>query len=353
MVGRVLLAFVTLLIASPALGWWDGGHQITASIAFRRLRPEQRSRVVALLKAHPRWSVDFEQQMPEQVRTADAETQAEWTFQQAAIWPDLARKFEGADRERFHHSTWHYVNLPHFLTDADRKALNGKVNTNTNLIPPDEPAQDMNIVQTIRIARRIVGDGTASAESRGIMLPWLFHTVGDIHQPLHSTALFSQRLLREGCRGGNLIKTKQRDNLHALWDSLPGEHSSVREAGNRAIALMNRTDLKLEGERAAGKLDELTWLTESHELTIAAVYDTEVLAVLRAAESEGARELPAITLPEDYLKTAGAIAERRVVEAGTGSEPCWRKSRSDSNCIPRELAEAGLEPTRGLLPSGF
>jgi hypothetical protein len=316
MLHRLMLSIAVLLTASPALAWWDGGHQITASIAFRRLTPEQRQRVLALLKSHPRWTDDFEYQMPDAVKADDADTQTEWVFQQAAIWPDLVRKFEGADRERFHHGTWHYVNLPHFLTDADRKALEGKVYVNVNLIAPEQPAPNMNIVQTIRLARRVVGDGSASAESRAVMLAWLFHTVGDIHQPLHSTAMFSQRLLPEGCRGGNLIKTKQRDNLHSLWDSLPGERLSLREARNRAVALMNRADLKPDGERAATMLNESTWLSESHELTIKAVYDAEVLAALRAAESGGARELPTITLSDDYLQAAGAIAERRIVEAG-------------------------------------
>jgi len=33
------------------------------------------------------------------------------------------------------------------------------------------------------------------------MLTWLFHLIGDIHQPLHSTALFSTKLFPEGDRG--------------------------------------------------------------------------------------------------------------------------------------------------------
>jgi hypothetical protein len=313
---RCVVISLCVLAVSPAWGWWDAGHKITGSIAFRRLTPEQRQQVTALLRAHPRWEQDFASQMPDDVRSGDADVQAEWSFQQAALWPDLARNFEGAERERFHHATWHYINLQQFLAPADRTALAGTLQINTSFVPPTEPSADMNIVQTIRLARRIVADETAPAESRAVMLCWLFHTVGDLHQPLHSTALFSQRVLPEGCRGGNRIKTKQRENLHALWDSLPGERPPYREARNQALVLMNRADLTSAGEQAATKLDEPVWLNESHELVKAVVYDAEVLTVLRAAEAGNAPQLPTITLSEDYLKTAGAVAERRVVEAG-------------------------------------
>jgi hypothetical protein len=311
----VAACFVVLCVA-PCSAWWDAGHQITASIAFRRLSPEQRERVLAVLRAHPRWTTDFEQAMPDSVRSADAAMQAEWAFQQAAVWPDLARKFDRANRDRYHHATWHYVNLPHFLTDADRRALVGSIEANFSVIAPATPAPDMNIVQTIRLSRNIVADRSQPIERRAEMLMWLFHTVGDIHQPLHSTTLFSQRLLREGCRGGNLIKTKQRGNLHSLWDSLPGENLSPREARNQALLLMNRADLSMQGERAARELDESSWLKESHELAVSTVYDSEVVTPLRAAESDGARELPLLTLSEDYLKTAGRAADYRIVAAG-------------------------------------
>jgi hypothetical protein len=68
-----------------------------------------------------------------------------------------------------------------------------------------------------------------------VILAWLFHDVGDIHQPLHSTALFSLRLFREGDCGGNLIKTFQAFNLHAVWDQFPGRGDGYQESRNKAI----------------------------------------------------------------------------------------------------------------------
>src|SRR5206468_2522083 len=96
---------------------------------------------------------------------------------------------------------------------------------NLTMDPPVGATTDtarMNVVQVIRFARKVAADKQASPNDRAMLLAWLFHDVGDIHQPLHSAALFSTRLFREGDRGGNSIKTKQSGNLHALWDNFPG-----------------------------------------------------------------------------------------------------------------------------------
>jgi hypothetical protein len=59
---------------------------------------------------------------------------SEWQFQQSAIWADLARGFRG-DNAKYNHGTWHYINVPHFLHDADRDALAGKLKVNDSLVP--------------------------------------------------------------------------------------------------------------------------------------------------------------------------------------------------------------------------
>lgn len=55
---------------------------------------------------------------------------------------------------------------------------------------------------------------------RSFMIRFLLHIVGDVHQPLHSSALFSPEF-PDGDQGGNLFKItyKTYDELHALWDA--------------------------------------------------------------------------------------------------------------------------------------
>src|SRR5262245_26755930 len=110
---RVPIAFlIALSIVAPAFGWSAAGHKIVASIAFRQLTPEEQTTIANLLEQHPRWQLDFESKMPDAIKTGTPEERNEWTFQQAAVWPDMARGFQGEDSRQYHHAEWHYINAP-------------------------------------------------------------------------------------------------------------------------------------------------------------------------------------------------------------------------------------------------
>ena len=57
---------------------------------------------------------------------------------------------------------------------------------------------------------------------RALFARYLIHMVGDIHQPLHSVALFNHTFPK-GDAGGNLLKIKllngSVENFHSFWDS--------------------------------------------------------------------------------------------------------------------------------------
>ena len=308
---------------SPAWAWNAKGHRVIASLAFRQLSAAQQSKIAALLERHPRFTEDFADPMPDDVRGADSASRREWSFQQAAVWPDLVRSGP-PEKRAFNRGEWHYVNVPHFLSDAARHELDGKllINLATD-VPPEATLETapLNIVQTIRFARQIVADQQTSPADRAVMLAWLFHTVGDIHQPLHSTALFSARLFPAGDRGGNSVKTLQSGNLHALWDQFPGQSDSFREARNQALEKTVDSRLAAIGTEAATTLDEQLWLKESHALAQSRVYTEEVLSALRNMESAGNREsagntVQPIDLSQEYLQAGGQVAEQRIVQAG-------------------------------------
>ncbi len=305
-----LVATVFVVLSSQALAWSDAGHKIIASIAFSRLTPQDRQKVIEILREHPRFQADFVDAMPEDVEDAD---RREWLFQQAAIWPDLARNFKGDDHVRYNHSTWHYINVPTFLNAGDEEALTGTLKVNVSLDPPARLQENMNAIQTIRIARSMLTDPAVAKADKAVMLAWLFHVVGDIHQPLHSTALFSQKLFPEGDRGGNLIKTKQRGNLHALWDTFPGGKATLKEAHQDALKLLADPDMARVGDREAAVLDEKVWLDESWKMARDFAYGP-LVPILQDLEKDG--EVLPITLQEDYLLKGGALSKLRLVMAG-------------------------------------
>ncbi|MBI1914414.1 MAG: S1/P1 nuclease [Planctomycetes bacterium] len=313
----ICFLMILSLLQSQALAWSAGGHKIVASIAFRQLTAEEQAKVVALLKEHPRFAQDFKAKMPEEIASGSEPEKNEWIFQQAAIWPDLARGFPEGLQKKFHRAQWHYINVPHFLTGTDRVALDGKLKLNLSLEAPESAVEGMNVVQTIRYARTILKSDDAEKQQKALMLSWLMHTEGDLHQPLHSTALFSRFLFPNGDRGGNRVVTSQRGSLHSVWDSFPGGKIQFQTARNRAIQLMNDEELSALGAEAAKNLDEKTWLDESHLLAVTVAYDPEVIGRLRILEMSGDEgEFEPIKLSETYLKTGSAIADRRVVQAG-------------------------------------
>ena len=320
----ILLGMVlsVVLAATPVLAWTDAGHKIVASIAFRQLTPEQQRKLSELLEYHPRFANDFTGKMPVEV---DDEEVSEWRLQQAAIWPDIARRFSEENKVLFHRGPWHYINSPLFLTDADRltMASDPRLALKTE-VPATEAARlEMNVLQTIAFARQQLADPSVSKAERAVLLCWLCHLVGDLHQPLHSTASFSQKLYPEGDHGGNLIRTQLRSNLHSLWDGFPGGKLNLREARNDALTLMANPELQPLGPAAAAQLDHLVWFEESRKLALLVVYTPEILTPLQGLESERSAgetaelsPIPKLGLSEEYLRTGGHVAQRRLVEAG-------------------------------------
>src|SRR5437763_13755343 len=148
----------------------------------------------------------------------------------------------------------------------------------------------MNIMQALGFARGQLARPDLAPQDRAVLTAWIFHLVGDIHQPLHSSTLVSQKLFPEGDRGGNSIKLKQSYNLHALWDGFPGEAMEFRVARNRGIEYAENSKWRWIGNSAAEALQESVWLSESEKIARTTAYDAEVLAAVSKMEAAGAAE---------------------------------------------------------------
>ncbi len=97
---------------------FDDSNRLAGSICYHLLPEETRNAYVWLLKHHPRYTEDFADRMPDNVKNGDdVDMQSEWHFQQAAIWGEMVRGNDEFDR-----GPWRY-NGPCFLTEDDRKAL--------------------------------------------------------------------------------------------------------------------------------------------------------------------------------------------------------------------------------------
>jgi hypothetical protein len=312
------LALGIWALFTPALvAWSDKGHKMVASIALRQLDQAEREKIYAILKHHPRWKEEFADRMPEDVRTGDAAMQLEWAFQQAAIWPDIAREYQDDVREKFHRSTWHYINHGIFLHEQEREKFEKEFPTGSFEMPA-KVEEISNVIQALKFTRRALqpSEKTPDAE-RAVYVAWIMHLVGDLHQPLHSTSMYANKVFPTGDRGGNEVALVQRTNLHALWDSFPGTGKvTLKESRDAALTLMIDDDFKKLGEAALRQLEEESWLKESQQLAIAYVYTDEVIAPLRNYESVEELKKNPLGMSKDYMQTGGKIAKQRVVEAG-------------------------------------
>lgn len=306
----LLLAFT----ANPVLGWDSTGHRLTAYIAFEEMDAGQRDYWLTLLAAHPRFDEDFLQQMPEAVRNTEAAEQNRWLLGQAAYWPDIARGLPYQDALRFNRPNWHWIDgawlrdetVIHGNVYVDIAPFADVIGRPTETVTQEHHAE--NVMSALEYALYQLHHGSDDAE-RAVALSWVLHLIGDMHQPLHTGALVSQRLYPQGDRGGNDTLVNNR-NLHAAWDNAlsgPPMMGTFQQ-------LLSMTD-GLRGDSDFTTTAPTRWLQESREILQSGVYTPVMLDNVRLGERSGDRP-PRVSLETDYEQWMREISAQRVVQAG-------------------------------------
>lgn len=219
---------IPVFLAGPAYGWHDKGHKVVALIAFRELKPATRDAVVAALKQHVAFTQGDWPGRLEAGANADASL-----ITLAAIFPDEARSPESPFHDLSDPDA-HFINLPFIPVRDDR---------NDPSIRVKDPNLGQNLPKAFRAHSHEIKSVSVSKEEQATSLSWIVHLVGDIHQPLHATAMYT-KTFKSGDRGGNSIKlgsslahsVKEKD-LHAYWDGLPGEKHTFADADEKAKSL--------------------------------------------------------------------------------------------------------------------
>lgn len=289
----LLLILVALPWGHDALAWSREGHMVTGAVAYARLQaedPEALATVLELLREHPHF--DDLLRAREQWGL-DAEDRDLAIFMNAARWADDVRS---GRFESYSESRWHYVN--YHYRDGE-------------LTPPGTPDDDGFLLWALQQNQRRLHGG--SAHDRAVALTWMFHLIGDAHQPLHAVANHAPPH-PDGDRGGNLFFVRVRGgeetiNLHWLWDDLVIGTDRFTDVRNKAIELRRRptlTPAALAGETA--HLDFDAWAAEGARLAVEHVY--------RGGELRSGTREQGVILPDDYIRTAQPLAEARAVLAG-------------------------------------
>ena len=296
----LFLGLVTLGLAFSVQAWDEVGHKITAYIAWQRMTPTTRERVIKILLSAAEDSQLATFYASYGSRTL--ETREREFFMLAATWPDIVRDRNFEIRfKKYHHSNWHY-------SDTFWKLVDGKV----ELLP--KPGEGGLAVEKLIDFDKLARDPSATDADKALAVTWLEHLVGDIHQPLHGSARITD-LEPKGDQGGNLFLLTPKDtprdkqeNLHWFWDSivmrnLPNSADACDADYLDPIAkkIIDKYPFeKMQGRLDLDKFDD--WRKESFEIASTRIFPSDL--------KRG--EMPS----EKYKKEALKIAEERLALAG-------------------------------------
>lgn len=295
-------AVILLLIsgASPAAAWWDEGHMQIAAAAYERLSPDIREKADALIRLnpeYPNWTAGVPDRLKAQYSFIRAATWADDIKSQISGYTDEGDKPDAPNAGRnigywdyYKHSYWHFVDVPYPVEGAT-----------------PEPGEKVNLLTQIDLLSKGLQASSGLPDAvRSYDLVWLIHLVGDAHQPLHSTSLYSTKF-KKGDRGGNSINIEttsgQKMDLHAYWDSLLGGYSTPYGAIFDGLA-SRETKLPPADENLAKIADPAEWIKESHKIAVDVVYKPPV----------GFAEVP-YTLDPAYEKAARNTARQQAALA--------------------------------------
>ncbi|MEK6301132.1 MAG: S1/P1 nuclease [Acidobacteriota bacterium] len=293
---RIVVVVAALaLLPLQASSWNKPGHMVTGAIAYHELKqssPETIRQVVLLLEQHPFYKTMWKPRIDQLRLRGDARDRFLFIF--AARWPDDAR-----DSPQFHHAFWHFVNFPF-------KPPNQPSSVHTH-----EPEAE-NVVAAFNLNLGVLRNPRATRPEKAVALCWIFHLVGDVHQPLHTTALFST-VFPNGDRGGNLWFVRNGSevkNLHSFWDGLILGSEDLQKVSERADQLQGLPELARPN---LAELSEKSFERWAKVESFAAAVEFGYLRGQLPASSNERRPVP---LSRNYVNSAQRVAQRRNILAG-------------------------------------
>jgi len=275
------VSYAITLLSTSSLAWWDNGHMITARIAYDELLQRDPDTLTKANGILSQFVTKFE---------------GDHQFVEAATFPD---KFKYHGYEEYLKSPitvqgpWHFIDQAYFMGVPERTI----------------PIKKVNVAHAISTLSTLIADGNQDGMT-SYQLRCLIHYVGDIHQPLHATSMYSKEFPK-GDRGGNSFQLKRQDGiseLHALWDSVVTEYADDWEQPmqNKQWALVGAASTKIRNTFPRGRLfltsnDPLDWAKESFDASTSFVY----------------KNIEEHTWPSaDYIKVGKMLAEERLAYGG-------------------------------------
>lgn len=232
---RLIALGIGILFFGTAFAWNAMGHELVAQIAYDNLTPKTK-------RICNRYNHSMNKVYPS------------GNFVHASIWLDSLRV-----KEIHWFDSLHYIDIPF-------------TNDDSQLPPVPEP----NVLWGIEHSISLLQSNKPTEADKGLGLRILMHIVGDVHQPLHTTALITQSQ-PHGDLGGNLFPLGPNpigSNLHSYWDNGGGiliGDSADFQLRNKAKQLESHTPCSSVNTQSSPQ----QWINASHELAKNQVYTLE------------------------------------------------------------------------------
>lgn len=230
-----------------------------------------------------------------------ADERDHFLFTYACRWADDVRGLSKYYPSVEHRDFWHYIDYP--FVDPDATGMTG-------------PEPDPNNLEKAYYSNR---KGAKTSGKKGAQsLVWMFHLIGDAHQPLHAASYFSNRDSEysdaDGDRGGNeffvkLTATGAANKLHSYWDGLVQSDEAFAKVSTKATQLMAKYPESALQELSVTAFNE--WVGESYHKAVEVAYANGAIKGVPEAKKASAPVAPA-----GYATKAKDTAERRAVLAG-------------------------------------
>ncbi len=287
------LKLVVLIVLVPFLsfGWNSNGHSTCGAVAYYYLKansPATIKKVTDILEKHPWYTTEWAKRL----KGLKGESRDVALFMLASTFPDEARSTIFKDKS---YDSWHYINYPFHPGKPEGK-----------LAVQPTPNAENKLISLLAIIGK-----EPDAKDIPLDLCWIFHLTEDLHQPLHSTAMFDENHPK-GDQGGNLVLFKivadsPATKLHSFWDALMTGSFTTTPAKAKKIFGMK--------EYKESALEELKQNTTITEWVQKESYPQAIKYAYLDGKMNGYQDHPNLA-PAGYKEKSAKIAERRVVLAG-------------------------------------
>ena len=287
----MLKKLLTIFLIKTTISWWSHGHMIISRIAEQNLSKDILSKINNML-------LPLKKSFPEN----------ENSLLEASVVPDLLmNKLDGFL------DFAHFINNPLIYKNDEKSDFKFKTPNFYNITKTFE--NSITIIKNYSKPAKKIKKGLIES----LMLRYLLHCTGDIHQPLHNSDFYSKELynkkIEKGDEGGNLIKVynffkKEYTNLHAIYDSafnlydinfkLPLSEIDFTRIDQDSKDLQKEYPIEYFGGDE-DILDYMIWSEESRLIAEEFVYsDIDLFPVLRG----------------EYVSKGREICKKRIVLAG-------------------------------------